>query len=324
MFLFCNIKICFFVLETFSFFSRFFFFFFSNFFFFFFQLSQFVDLLSKDFPTNLEITAETKLATSGDVTGSQKSKVTRNADGSLVGSIAPKWNLVSYGVTILATLHTSKKLELEASLKDKVLAGLKSTLKVNAKSFDAVGSQKDAQSVSAEFEYLHEYAAAALSVDLLAPKPQVSLGLTGKREQWTAGVEAKYSVGAATDLAALAAALHYAGSNWAATFTRAAAEGARAQVTYTARVHHKVDDALQVAAELSWAADAEKAAPVLVVGGQFKGARSDLKAKVGTTGRVGLAYTQDLNYFASATLGLDLNAADSKDHKLGLALKIHD
>ncbi len=282
------------------------------------------DLLSKDFPTNLEITAETKLATSGQVTGSAKSKVTRNSDGSLVGSLAPKWNLLAQGLTILATLHTSKKLEIEASLKDKGVVGLKSTLKVNAKSFEALGSQKDAQSVSAEFEYVHESAAAALAIDLLAPKPQVSLGVTGKREQWTVGVEAKYSLGAATDLAALAAAIHYAGANWAATFTRAAAEGARAQVSYIARLHHKVDDALQVAAELSWAADADKAAPVLQVGGQFKGARSDLKAKVGTTGRIGLAYTQDLNYFASVTLGLDVNAADSKDHKLGLALKIHD
>jgi len=282
------------------------------------------DLLNKDYPTNLEVTVESKLSTSGEVTGSQKSKVTRSADGSLSGSLQPKWNLLSYGVTIMATIYTSKKLELEASLKDKGIVGLKSTLKVNAKSFEALGSQKDAQQVSAEFEYLHEHAAAAFAVDLLASKPQVALGVTGKREQWTAGVEAKYSLGAATDLAALAAALHYAGANWAATLTRAANEGARAQVSYTARLQHKVDDALQLAAELSWAADADKASPVLQFGGQFKAARSDLKAKCNTNGRVGLAYTQDLNYFASVTLGLDVSTADSKDHKLGLALKIHD
>jgi hypothetical protein len=90
-FYFAISKFVFLFWRRFPFFRDFFFFF--EFFFFFSQLSQFVDLLSKDFPTNLEITAETKLATSGDVTGSQKSKVTRNADGSLVGSIAPKWNL---------------------------------------------------------------------------------------------------------------------------------------------------------------------------------------------------------------------------------------
>jgi len=282
------------------------------------------DLLNKDFPTTLEVTTETKLSSGGDVAVSQKSKLTRGADGSLAGSLAPKWSFLSYGVTLLATLYTSKKLEIEASLKDKGVAGLKSTLKVNAKSFEAVGSQKDAQQVSAEFEYAHEQVAVAFAVDLIAPKPQVALGVTGKREQWTGGVEAKYSLGASPDLAALASALHYAGSNWSATLTRAANEGARAQVSYVARLHHKVDDALQLAADLSWAADADKAAPVLVVGGQFKGARSDLKAKVTTAGRIGLAYTQDLNYFASVTLGLDANAADSKDHKVGVAVKIHD
>lgn len=282
------------------------------------------DLLNKDFPSNVEISIESKLSTSGDVTGSQKTKVTRNADGSLSGSLQPKWNLLAYGVSILATLYTSKKLDLEASLKDKGVVGLKSTLKVSAKQFEQLGSQKDAQSVSAEFEYLHEHAAVAFGVDLLAPKPQVSLGVTGRREQWTAGVEAKYSLGAATDLAALAAALQYAGSNWTATFVRAANEGARSQVSYVARLHHKLDDSLQLAADVAWNADADKAAPVLQLGGQFKGARSDLKAKASTNGRVALAYTQDLNYFASVTLGLDVSTADTKDHKVGLALKIHD
>lgn len=282
------------------------------------------DLLAKDFPTNLEVTLETKLATAGQVTGSAKSKVTRNADGSLAGSIAPKWSVLAQGLSLLATLHTSKKLELEATLQDKLVAGLKATLKVNAKSFDLLGSQKDAQSIAAEFEFRRDFYAANAAVDLLAAKPQLTVAATALYEQLTGGFEAKYSIGGATDLAALAVALHYAGSNWAATLTRAAAEGVRAQVSYTARLHHKVDDALQVAAELTWAADADKAAPVLNVGGQFKGARSDLKAKVGTSGRIGLAYTQDLNYFASVTLGLDVNAADSKDHKLGLALKIHD
>lgn len=266
---------------------------------------------------------ETKLA--GDVAGSQKTKLTRNGDGALSASINPKVTLPSSGVELAATLYTSKKLELEVSKADLGVAGLKTTLKVAAKSFESLGAQKDAQSVSAEVEYLHERMTAALAVDLLAAKPQVALGITGAYENFTAGVEAKYSLGAATDLAALAAALHYNGPNYQATLTRTAADGARSNVAWNARLYQKIDDALAIGAELACAcSDADKAcAPTVAIGGQYKGARSDLKAKASTNGRIGLAYTQTLNYFSTVTLGLDISAANAQEHKIGAAFKFN-
>ena len=223
-----------------------------------------------------------------------------------------------------ATVFTSKKLELELSKANLGVQGLKSTLKLGAKSFEALGSQKDAQSVSAEFEYLHERFAAALAVDVIAAKPQVALGVTGAYEQFTLGVEAKYSIGAATDLAALAAAVHYDGDNWSATVQRTAADGARANVAWITRLHQRIDDRLAVAAELAYAAaDAgnDKAgAPSVAIGGQFKGDGADFKAKASTNGNIAFSYAQSLNYFTRATLGLGLSPVDFSNNKFGLAL----
>jgi len=286
------------------------------------------DLLTKDYPSNFELTAEAKVATQGDVIGSHKTTVTRNNDGSLSGSFNPKWEFPSLGAAVQATIFTSKKLELEASVKNKGVVGLKSILKVTAPSFEQVGKEKDAQSVHADLEYQRENATVAVGLDLIAAKPQVSAALTGNKDQWTAGVETKYSVGAATDLASLAIGVLYQGLNWSATVLRNAQEGASNKVSYTARLYQKVDDALQVGAEIGWSADANDAGlkppPTLVVGGKYRGAHTDFKAKCGTNGRVGVSYSQDVNYFTSVTLGLDLSTADSKDHKLGLSVDIHD
>ena len=223
------------------------------------------ELFSKGFPNNFEFTAESTIAKQagekaeqGEVVITQKTKITRNDAGDLSGNFNPKWAVKSAGATLSTTIHTSKKLEIEATLADKGLKGLKSILKV-----------------------------------------------------------------AAPDLQSLAVAVGYAGAGWSGVFSRKAAEGATQKVSYGANIYQKVDENLELGAEVSHAVG-DKNVPNLAFGGKFTGYKSDVKAKVGTNGRIGIAYTQDLNYFSRVTLGADVNSADSKDTKLGLSLSIHD
>ena len=216
-----------------------------------------------------------------------------------------------------------------------------------APSFDQVGKEKDSQQVRVDVEYVQDAFAVALGVDVVHNKPTALLSAVGSRDHVTVGGEAAYSLGSAPDLQSLAVALGYSGSNWSATLLRKAAEGATQKVSYGANLYQKVDENLELGAEVAHAAT-DKAVPTLLFGGKFTGNKSYLKAKVGTNGRVGVAYTQvpnvivlclfvfvcihsccflslqDVNYFSSVTLGADVSTADSKDHKLGFAVNIHD
>ena len=288
------------------------------------------ELFSKGFPNNFEFTAESTIAKQagekaeqGEVVITQKTKITRNDAGDLSGNFNPKWAVKSAGATLSTTIHTSKKLEIEATLADKGLKGLKSILKVVAPQFDAVGKDRDSQSIRAELEYAQDVFVVGLGVDVLNPKPSASLSGVVNRERWSLGGEAAYSLGSAPDLQSLAVAVGYAGAGWSGVFSRKAAEGATQKVSYGANIYQKVDENLELGAEVSHAVG-DKNVPNLAFGGKFTGYKSDVKAKVGTNGRIGIAYTQDLNYFSRVTLGADVNSADSKDTKLGLSLSIHD
>jgi len=269
----------------------------------------------------LELTAESTIAKDEDVVTTQKTKINRNDAGELSGNINAKWAFKSQGAALSATIHSNKKLELEASLADKGVKGLKSILKITAPQFDHVGKDRDAQQVRGEFEYSQEALAVALGVDILNPKPSASLSAVASRLAWAVGGEVAYSLGSSPDLQSLAVGVGYTGVGWAATLARKAAEGATQKVTYSANVHQKVDENLEFGIDVAQAAEK---GPVMQFGTKFGNAASNVKAKIGTNGRVGVAYTQDVNYFTSVTLGVDVNSADSKDHKLGLAINIKD
>jgi len=280
------------------------------------------EFFTKGFPNNLELTAESTIAKNDDVVTTQKTKINRNDAGEISGSINPKWSFKSQGVTLSTTIHSNKKLEIEASLADKGVKGLKSILKIVAPQFDNIGKDRDAQQVRGEFEYAQESVAVAFGVDVLNAKPTASLSAVTSRSAWAVGAEAAYSLGAAPDLQSLAVAVGYTGVGWAATLARKAAEGATQKVTYSANVHQKVDENLEFGIDVAHAV-ADKA-PVLQFGGKFGSGAANVKAKIGTNGRIGVAYTQDVNYFTSVTLGADVSSLDSKDHKLGLAINIKD
>lgn len=281
------------------------------------------DLLAKKYPANFELTEETKIQKDGDWTATQKGVIKRNGDNEFSGSFNPKFNLKSSGVSLSATVHTDNKLQLETST-EKLANGLKSILKVTAPSLTQLGSGKDAQQVRAEFEYKQEKVAATVGIDLLNEKPTASISAVSAKDKLQGGVDATWSLGSAPDLKSLALALGYSGDNWQATLSRTAKEGASGKVNYGVNVYQKVDDKLQIGAQVSFDASAEKAAPTLLFGGQYKLADASVKAKCGSNGRLGVAYAQEVNYFTRVTVGLDLNTADSKDHNLGLLVELHE
>lgn len=282
------------------------------------------DLLAKKYPVNFELTAESTLQRDVDLVTTQKSRIVRNDDGELSGSFNPKWKFASKGSELSATIYTDKKLEIEATVQDAGTSGLKSKLKVKAADFTKLGSGANAQSVRAELDYKHENAAVTAGFDLINEKHSFTGSAVAQRNNFQGGVQVTYALGSKPDLTSLAVALGYTGLGWQATLSRTAKEGASGKVKYTVNAYQRVDDKLELGAEVNFDASAEKANPSLNIGGQYKLDNSSVKAKCSSGGRMGVSYTQDLNYFSRATVGLDLNTADSKDHKLGLLLEIHD
>mmetsp|Transcript_15695 Transcript_15695/g.26966 ORF Transcript_15695/g.26966 Transcript_15695/m.26966 type:complete len:295 (-) Transcript_15695:31-915(-) len=279
------------------------------------------DLLNKDFPQNFDLVVETSPQKEGDVTIDAKLEAKRANDGSVSGSIKETFKHTSSGATLAATIFTSKKLELELSAKDKGVQGLKSKLKVTTAEFDRI-KEKEQNSVRVEFEYTNDRVAATLGVDVLDQKPAAKVSAVTNKDNWTAGVDGTYSLGQNGELSKFGVIVGYLGVGWEATLNRLAGKGFNQDVSYAATLYQKIDANLQLAAAFDVQTGDDKANPNLKIGGKYQGLDSDVKATIGTNGRVGVAYTQTVNYFSKVTLGLDVNTADTKDHKLGLKLNI--
>jgi hypothetical protein len=281
------------------------------------------DLLVKKYPQNFEVTAETTLCKGDDHESSQKTQLTSDGEGQVAANFNPKWNLKSKGVNLSAKIYTSKKLELEISNTGKIAEGLKTVLKVTAPAFEQIGSSQG-QQIKAEAEYKAEKVAVTASVDLVNEKPAATLSVVTAKDRLQGGLDVAYALGSSPDIKSLAAVVGFTGDAFQWTLSRKANERYNGKVSYGVNVYQQIDANLQLAAEVNYDASAEKAAPSILVGGQYKLDNSSVKAKFGSNGRVGIAYSQELNYFSRATFGLDLNAGDSKDHKLGLLLEFHD
>jgi len=266
------------------------------------------DLLTKDFPTKLELKSVFSNADGTTFTA----KVAREADGSLSGSFNPKINAKAYGVELSTTFNSSKEVEIETSIADKLADGLK--LKLKSSITDASGKPNK---LSTEVEYRHETFSFGSSFEIINPKGQsiktsVFVPLSSSLG---AGLEANYALGSAPQLKNLNTALLYAQDDYSALIYR----NSGSNLVFGTTLFKKIRSNVKFAADVAW--DVAKK-PEVTVGTETALDNATVKTKFGTNGRVGFAFKTALNEYVKYIVGVEVNVADTTDHKLGLQLNV--
>jgi len=114
------------------------------------------DLLTKDFPSEKrENKVDWKGETSSQV--SFETSLIQKSDGSILGTLMPKYKVKDWSTTLSVELKTNKDFKAEAAIEDQLTPGLKTTLSGESKGDDLFGT--------VGFEYKHDVAAVTGSVD---------------------------------------------------------------------------------------------------------------------------------------------------------------
>jgi len=271
------------------------------------------DLLNKDFPTAFEVKAETRTL---DGTAVETNLIRAN-DGSVAASLKPAVPLPAIGGAAEVSVNTAKNVTVEVSSANKVADGLTTKVKAAVPSFDSTQNA----TAALDLEYKHERVALLTSVDLLAKVHHARVSAVVPYEDFAFGVDTDVAVGGAPDLKRFGAAVNHRSKNAETTFYRRS-EGS---VVYGANYHHIVNDDISLATDVSYDASRDKAAPALTFGGWWRVAPdSAVKARASTNGRLGFSWISNVTRQVKLTFGLDVSAADTRDHKIGLGVNIHD
>jgi voltage-dependent anion channel protein 2 len=274
------------------------------------------DLLSKDFPSTFEVKTDTTTAEGLNL----NTKLVRGSGSDFSGEFNPKYNLASRGVKLSATVTTSKSLEVEVSKTDAVIAGLKATLKGKAPAFDAPGKEV----LTLSTEYKSDRVAITSSLDVVAPKtPLGGLSFVVPYDNVLLGVDVAYALGSSPDLKKVNATVGYTGTGVNFTGFR---NWSSAGAVYGATFYHKTGSRARdanIGAEIKHTPGSGRQ-PDLQIGAAFPLDSGDAKVKLGTNGRIGLGYATRVNMWSTLKLGLNVNAADTRDHTLGMSLSVHD
>lgn len=266
------------------------------------------DLLDKEFPTVNKLEWKGKTPLSGV---NLELSATRNADGSVVGVLNPKYRFAAHGVALSATVDTNRVVKVEGSVEE-LLPGLKTT----------VTGHGNTDSITIDAEYKHEYLTLTGSVDLLAAKGNTikTSGVIGF-DGFALGLQAEYT----TDKTWTQAngILSYSRPDFVASIyskMRANKVGG----SYYQRVNDRVSVGAQVEFDVAKTEDAGK----LTVGGSYDyDPWTTVKTKFSTDGRVGFSYAARLNKNARLIIGSSFNAnnlSSSGNHNFGFTLSLND
>jgi len=266
------------------------------------------DLLTKDYPDKPKVDWKPK---SGESLSCDIS-LAKNQDGSIFGSLFPKYKYKKYGLTLGlgGLLDTKRAFKVEASVDDP-LHGLKLT---------GTGHVAD-ESLTLEGEYKRDYVTAAVSANVLSPKGtklegslvggHSSLGLAG-------GILAQYN----TDkINKISTHITYS-TNDTATNGYAHINPQDSSTQFGVAYY-------QIHSKGAFTADAnydpsKPQLPKITVGGSYNiDDKSTVKGKIDTLGKLGLSYSHKLNSNSRFVLGTSINTQNlsaSGDHNLGFLL----
>jgi len=270
------------------------------------------DLLTKDFPDKhvLEVKTKTLSGVNFDA------KLTRNNDGSIFGSLYPKYKLgTRIPITVGAQIDTKRALKVEATAED-IVPGLKASVTAHA----------DTESVTVDTEYKHEYVTLAAAVNLLSPKGnKVTASAVVGYQGFAVGVSADYVYDKWNTVSGLAS---YSYADFVTSiFARVNTHTSTQHLGLT--YHQRFNPRASIAAEAVMDVNKSSEAPKITVGGSYDllDTPTTVKGKLDTEGRVGLSYAHRLNKYARLILATSVNTnnfAASGNHTFGLTLSIND
>jgi voltage-dependent anion channel protein 2 len=280
------------------------------------------DLLTKEFPSEKQ---ENKFAWKGQASNDVTIETTflRRADGSILGSFAPKYRHKDWNTTFSADINTKKEVKAEVSVEDLLsVDGLKTTLTGYSKANENSGT------VAAE--YKHELATVTASVDFgkAAGSTVKASGVVGSQGV-ALGASTEYFFGGESELKDLTTVLSYGSTDFDITaFGRIQSLNDEDRNELGATYFHKINSEWQVGAEAVFEVANADSKPKLTFASQYQlHNETTLKAKFDTAGRLGLSYQQKYNKNAKITIAstIDTNNLSGKNSStLGFTLSLND
>jgi len=263
------------------------------------------DLLTKDFPDKTKVEINTR-----SPNGIQFQVIaTRHHDGSIVGSIQPKYTFAKHATTILTNVDTNKTFKVEGTIEK--YHGLKAT----------IAGLLDTESLKADLEWKHDHATITTGLDLFSPKGTTA-SATGvvHHEGFSLGASAEYFIGDRQELRKVDGVIGYTtGELQLTAFSRR--KGGVLGGTY----HQKVSESTSVAAEISFDLQKTDVTPKLVFGASHNldTQGTSVKGKFDTDGKVSVSYGQRLNSYLKFFVGANVNTNNlgaSGNHSFGVSL----
>jgi hypothetical protein len=265
------------------------------------------DLLTKDFPDKTKVEVNARAAN-----GLQFQTIaTRNHDGSIVGSLQPKYTFVKQGVTVSTTIDTNRVAKVEATVENS-LPGLKAT----------VGGQSDTESFKADFEYKHDLATITTGLDFFSPKGNtVAAAAVFNYEGFSLGGSTEYFIADKQEFRKADAVAAYSTPDLQLT-----AFSKRKGEVLGGSYYQRISATLGIAAEIGFDLRKADVTPKLTFGGTYSldaPSASTVKGKFDTDGKLSLSYGQKLNSLARFTVGSTINTNNlgaSGNHTIGFSV----
>jgi len=286
------------------------------------------DLLTKDFPSEKqENKVEWKTNAPNNVTFT--STFTKRKDGSVVGTVSPKYVFKDWNTTFTGEVNTRRELKGEVEVANPAdVAGLKVTATAQSSTEDNFGILA--------VQYQHELASLTGSADYGKGKGSTVKGsiVTGA-QGFALGASCEYFLGHAqdSDMKEFEAAINYSHSDFdirgfARMNSREEEDKNIIGASYYHKVHGKDNKQLALRAEVVYEHKEADAKPQLVFGTEYQWERdTTLKAKFDTTGLLGFSYRQKFSDRTSLTLAstMDTNNLGAKNAaSFGFSLNLVD
>ncbi|TPX32768.1 hypothetical protein SeMB42_g07578 [Synchytrium endobioticum] len=264
------------------------------------------DLLSKDFPigsAKLEISSLASNGAKFTVLGSKDNKT-----NAIAGEFKSKYTVKPQGLTLTEAWTTGNVLSVDVESADFFAKGLKLNL---ATAVLPASGQRNAK-FNAEYRQSHFYSRTFCDLT----RPTITEDVVVAHDGILAGGEFSYDI-AGRKISRYNAALGYIGPDYAVSLHASNAFG-----SFTAAYFHKVRSDLEVGAKATWNRGTDSTVAIEAGSKWVLDRESFIKAKVDSTGRLGLGYSQLLRPGVKLGLGASFDTAGVKAdaHKMGVSL----
>jgi len=229
--------------------------------------------------------------------------------GKVAGNLETKYKWKDYGLTFTEKWTTDNVLNTEIKVEDQLAEGLELAFNTS------FAPQTGKKSGKVKSEYKTEFLALNCDVDFDFAGPTIEAAAVFGYEGWLMGYNATFD-SSKSKLTNSNFGFGYDGGDFA--FTTHVNDGQE----FTGSVHHKVNDKLDAAVMLSWAAGSGNTS--FAVGTKYKiDDTTAFSAKVNNSSHVGLSYIQKLRDGVKLTVSslIDGKNINQGGHKVGLGLE---